>query len=51
MDRQPEKIVYAAVKGMMPKNSLGNQMLKKLRVVVGPDHDHAAQQPETLELE
>ena len=51
MDRQPEKIVYAAVKGMMPKNSLGNQMLKKLRVVGGPDHDHAAQQPETLELE
>lgn len=51
MEKQPEKIVYAAVKGMMPKNSLGSQMLKKLRVVVGPEHDHAAQQPETLELE
>lgn len=51
LDRQPEKIVYDAVKGMMPKNSLGRQMLKKLRVVVGPEHNHAAQQPETLELE
>lgn len=51
LDRQPEKIVYDAVKGMMPKNSLGRQMLKKLRVVVGPEHNHGAQQPETLELE
>ena len=51
LDRQPQKIVYDAVKGMMPKNSLGRQMLKKLRVVVGPEHNHGAQQPETLELE
>jgi len=50
MKRQPEKIVYLAVKGMMPKNSLGRAMLKKLRVFAGPEHTHAAQQPQTLDL-
>ncbi|HHX04145.1 MAG TPA: 50S ribosomal protein L13 [Tissierellia bacterium] len=50
LERQPEKIVYLAVKGMMPKNSLGRTMLKKLRVFVGPEHTHAAQQPKPLEF-
>lgn len=50
MARQPEKILYQAVKGMMPHNSLGRTMLKKLRVFVGPEHTHAAQQPEPLDL-
>lgn len=51
LDRQPEKILYNAIKGMLPKNKLGSQMITKLKVVVGPEHQHAAQQPETLELE
>lgn len=50
LERQPERIVYLAVKGMMPKNSLGRTMLKKLRVFVGPEHTHAAQQPKPLEF-
>lgn len=50
MDKQPQKIVYEAVRGMLPHNSLGRQMIRKLRVVVGPEHNHSAQQPETLEL-
>ncbi len=50
MQKQPEKIVYKAVKGMLPKNSLGRQMLRKLRVYVGEEHGHQAQKPEALEL-
>ena len=42
--------VYEAVKGMLPKNSLGRQMIKKLRVYKGAEHNHAAQKPETLKL-
>ncbi len=48
--RQPEKVIMRAVKGMLPHNSLGRQMLTKLRVFAGPDHPHAAQQPEALDL-
>ncbi|MBN2898414.1 MAG: 50S ribosomal protein L13 [Clostridia bacterium] len=48
MQNQPEKVVMHAVKGMLPKNSLGRQMLTKLRVYAGPEHDHQAQQPEVL---
>lgn len=48
MQRQPEKVVMHAVKGMLPKNSLGRQMLKKLRVYAGPEHGHQAQMPEVL---
>lgn len=48
--RQPEKVMMQAVKGMLPKNSLGRQMLKKLRVFAGPEHTHSAQQPEALDL-
>ena len=47
---KPEKMVYEAVKGMMPKNSLGRQMLTKLRVYKGAEHEHAAQKPEAYAL-
>ena len=43
--KNPEKAVEKAVKGMLPKNSLGRRMLKKLKVYAGPEHPHAAQQP------
>lgn len=48
--KQPERIIEFAVKGMLPKNPLGRQMYRKLKVYAGPKHDHAAQQPQTLEL-
>lgn len=47
---KPEKMVYEAVKGMMPKNSLDRQMLTKLRVFKGAEHEHAAQKPEAYAL-
>ncbi len=50
MATRPEKVMFAAVKGMLPKNSLGRQMVKKLRVYRGADHMHAAQKPVELEL-
>ncbi len=50
IQRQPKKVITSAVKGMLPHNSLGRQMLKKLRVFVGPEHTHQAQKPEKLEL-
>ena len=50
MEKRPTEAVYKAVKGMLPKNSLGRKMLKKLRVYAGPDHKHEAQQPEMLEI-
>jgi large subunit ribosomal protein L13 len=46
----PERVIEAAVKGMLPKNRLGRQMYKKLKVYAGPDHPHLAQRPEVLEL-
>jgi large subunit ribosomal protein L13 len=48
--RRPERILETAVKGMLPKNTIGRAMAKKLKVYGGPDHPHAAQKPETLEL-
>lgn len=48
MQKQPEKVLMHSVKGMLPKNSLGRQMLKKLRVYAGPEHGHQAQMPEVL---
>ncbi len=48
--RRPERIIELAVKGMLPKNRLGRQMIKKLKVYAGPEHRHAAQQPQALEL-
>lgn len=44
--RHPQRILYFAVKGMLPKGRLGRQQLKKLRVYAGPKHPHAAQQPQ-----
>jgi len=49
-ERRPEAIIGRAVRGMLPKNKLGRQMLKKLKVHAGPDHPHEAQKPEVLEL-
>jgi len=46
----PERIIETAIKGMLPKNSLGRDMYRKLRVFKGPNHDHAAQQPKALEI-
>ncbi len=48
--RRPEKLVENAVKGMLPKNRLGRQLFRKLKVYAGPDHPHQAQQPEALDL-
>ena len=50
METRPEFALEHAVKGMLPKNSLGRQMIKKLKVYAGPNHNHEAQQPETLEV-
>ena len=50
MQKKPEQAVFLAIKGMIPHNRLGRAMIKKLRVYVGPEHPHAAQQPETWEL-
>lgn len=48
--RRPELIIESAVKGMIPHNRLGSQVLKKLHVYAGPEHPHAAQQPEALSV-
>ena len=48
--RAPEQVLKRAVKGMLPRNPLGRQMLRKLKVVRGEDHPHRAQQPRPLEL-
>ncbi|MDF1578656.1 MAG: 50S ribosomal protein L13 [Desulfurivibrionaceae bacterium] len=48
--KKPTDIIFKAVKGMLPKNSLGRAQLKKLKVYAGAEHPHEAQQPEKLEL-
>jgi len=48
LERKPEELIKQAVKGMLPKNKLGRQMFKKLKVYTGTDHPHAAQQPKQL---
>lgn len=50
MEKNPEKIIMLAVKGMLPKNSLGRQMFKKLKVYRGSEHNHEAQKPEVYEV-
>ena len=45
-----DRVVQSAVRGMLPKNTLGRQMFSKLKVYAGPEHPHAAQKPEVLEL-
>lgn len=46
----PERVIEFAVKGMMPKGPLGRSMYRKLKVYAGPEHNHAAQQPQALEI-
>lgn len=48
LKKKPEQVIELAVKGMLPKGPLGRQMYKKLHVYAGPEHKHAAQQPEVL---
>jgi large subunit ribosomal protein L13 len=48
--RKPEEAVRRSVRGMLPKNRLGRQMLTKLKVYAGPHHPHAAQKPQTLDV-
>jgi large subunit ribosomal protein L13 len=48
---KPEQAVRRTIRGMLPKNRLGRQMLKKLKVYAGPTHPHAAQRPQPLDLE
>ncbi|MDX6650626.1 MAG: large subunit ribosomal protein [Solirubrobacteraceae bacterium] len=48
--RRPEEVIRKAVKGMMPRNRLARKQITKLKVYAGPEHPHAAQQPETLEI-
>jgi large subunit ribosomal protein L13 len=50
LEKKPQELLKIAVKGMLSKNSLGRQQFKKLKVYVGSDHPHAAQQPEQLDI-
>ncbi|WP_265445968.1 50S ribosomal protein L13 [Flexivirga meconopsidis] len=50
MAKSPTKAVEKAIRGMIPKNSLGRQQLSKLKVYAGPEHPHAAQQPQPFEI-
>ncbi len=47
----PERVLESAIRGMLPKNRLGRQMFRKLKVYAGPNHPHQAQQPKSLELQ
>ncbi|MDP0588479.1 MAG: 50S ribosomal protein L13 [Candidatus Endonucleobacter bathymodioli] len=50
IDHKPEMLIELAVKGMLPRNSLGRSMFAKLKVYAGSEHPHAAQQPQKLEI-
>ena len=50
LNESPEKVVEKAIRGMLPKNTLGRQMLGKLKVYAGPEHPHAAQKPQPFQL-
>jgi large subunit ribosomal protein L13 len=50
LDKRPERVIERAVKGMLPKNTLGRKQLSKLKVYAGPDHPHQAQQPAAFEI-
>ena len=50
MAKKPTEVLRIAVKGMLPKNTLGRQMLRKLKVYAGPEHPHAAQKPTPLNV-
>ena len=49
-ERYPEEMMERAVKGMLPKNALGREMIKKLKVYAGAEHNNAAQKPEVWEV-
>ena len=49
-DKKPEEMIRHAVRGMLPKNSLGRRLIKKLKIYAGPEHPHEAQQPEPMEI-
>ncbi len=51
LEKHPERVIKSAVKGMLPSNTLGRNMLKKLKIYAGPTHPHEAQQPEELKIE
>lgn len=51
LQKFPDRPIQEAVKGMLPKTALGRQMIKKLKIYAGPEHPHAAQQPQALELD
>jgi large subunit ribosomal protein L13 len=51
LERRPEEVIRRAVRGMMPRNRLARKQLTKLKVYAGPDHPHAAQKPQPLEIE
>jgi large subunit ribosomal protein L13 len=51
IEKRPEDVIRFAVKGMLPKNSLGRKLFKKLKVYVGDQHPHEAQQPETMRIQ
>jgi len=50
LERQPEEVLRKAVRGMLPKNSVGRAQLMKMKIYAGPEHPHTAQQPEPLRL-
>ena len=50
IENTPERVIEIAVKGMLPRNPLGREMYRKLKVYAGPQHQHAAQQPQPLEI-
>lgn len=50
LDKHPERVIEIAVKGMLPKNPLGREMYRKLKVYAGPNHPHSAQQPQALDI-
>ena len=50
LETHPDRVIRLAVKGMLPKNNLGRQMLSKLRIYPGAEHAHAGQRPEPLEI-
>jgi large subunit ribosomal protein L13 len=51
IERRPEEVLRLAVKGMLPRNRLGRQQLRKLKIYAGPEHPHQAQQPAAMEVE
>lgn len=48
--KNPERVIIASIRGMLPKNNLRDEMMKKLKLYTGSEHEHAPQQPEVLEI-